>query len=208
MQEVVRRIEAELLKQQHPEQVAVLVGTRPASPDRLEQWLQSRYGQAYTELSFGEPSKPPDRLTVTEVIGKARQVILAASDITQLRRIAAADDTDPVSGAVVRALLWKKEITILLDYEPPRFRRNTFYETVADALETLQSMGVRVEYYEAFAHRQPGKDLITEADVIEAAQTEDKTIACVYGAIITPSAQDAIRETGVLLCYEGGSKCS
>ena len=209
VQEVVRRVEEELLREQHPEKVAVLVGTRPTSPGRMEEWLQSRYGPAYTMLPFYEAAKPPpDRLTVSEAVGVAREVILASPDIDQLRRIAAGDDTDPVSGAIVRALLWKKEVTVLLDYEPPRFRRNTFYETIAGALETLQSMGVRVEYYEAFAREEQGTDLVTEADVLAAAQTEDKTILCVYGAIITPSAQDAIRETGVLLEYKGGSKCS
>lgn len=209
VQEVVRRVEAELLRQQHPEKVAVLVGTRPTGPERMEEWLQSRYGQAYTSLRFGEPPKPPpDRLTVSEAIGTAREVILASPDIEQLRKIANGDDNDPVSAAIVRALLWKKKITILLDYEPPRFRRNTFFETIAGALETLQGMGVSVEYYDAFEREPQGTDLVTEADVLAAAQTEDKTILCVYGAIITPSAQDAIRETGVLLEYKGGSECS
>lgn len=209
VQEVVRRVEAELLREQHPERVAVLVGTRPTSPERMEGWLQSRYGPAYTSLHFGEPPKPPpDRLQISEAVGAAREVILASPDIEQLRRIANGDDNDPVSGAIVRALLWKKKVTILLDYEPPKFRRNTFYETIAGSLETLQSMGVSVEYYEAFAREEKGTDLVTEADVLTAAQTETKTILCAYGAIITPSAQDAIRETGVVLDYKGGSECS
>lgn len=209
VQEVVRRVEAELLREQHPEKLAVLVGTRPTSPERMEEWLQSRYGPAYTVLRFGEPpKKPPDRLEITEAVGAAKEIILASPDIEQLRKIANGDDTDPLSGAIVRALLWKKKVTILLDYEPPRFRRNTFYETIAGALETLQSMGVSVEYYEAFEKEAVGKDLVTEADVLAAAETEEKTILCVYGAIITPSAQDAIRETGVLLDYKGGSECS
>lgn len=206
--EVVRRVEAELLREQHPEKVAVLVGATPTSQGRMEEWLQSRYESAYTLLCEGQPPKQADRDTVTQAVGAAEEVILASPDIEQLRRIAAGDDTDTVSGAVVHALLWKKKVRLLLDYEPPRFRRNTFFETVAGAIETLKSMGVSVEYYEAFEHEAPGKDLVTEADVLAAAQTQRKTVICAYGAIITPSARDALRETGVLLKYKGGSTCS
>lgn len=209
VQEVVRRAEAELLRQQHPEKVAVLVGTQPTGPDKMEEWLQSRYGRAYTMLCFDELSKPPTlRTQLTQAVGQAREVILASPDIEQLRRIAAGDVEDPISEAVVRAILWKKKVCILLDYEPPRFRRNTFYETIVTALDTLKAMGVTVEYYEVFEQQDAGLELVTEADVRAAALTEKKTILCAYGAIITPSAQDAIRETDVLLDYKGGSKCS
>lgn len=204
VQEVVRRVEAELLRQQHPEDVAVLVGATPTNAGRMEGWLQSRYGPVYTELSYEVLTAQ----AALDAVGTAKEIVLASPTVAQLQQIAEANSTDPVCAAVIRALLWKKKVTILLDYEPPKFRRNTFFETIAGALETLQALGAGVAYYEAFETQEEGTDLVTESDVLEAAQTEEKTILCAYGAIITPAAKDAIRETGVLLQYEGGSKCS
>lgn len=66
-----------------------------------------------------------------------------------------------------------------LDYEPPRFRRNTFLADTAEAIDTLRQMAVTVCPYFAVAPQEPeGTDLVTEADVLDAAKTESKTIRC------------------------------
>ena len=91
-----------------------------------------------------------------------------------------------------------------LDYEPPRFRRNTFLADTAEAIDTLRQMAVTVCPYFAVAPQEPeGTDLVTEADVLDAAKTESKTIRCRSGAIITPAARDALAATDVILRYEG-----
>ena len=105
---------------------------------------------------------------------------------------------------LVRAILWQKDVRVYLDYEPPRFRRNTFLADTAEAIDTLRQMAVTVCPYFAVAPQEPeGTDLVTEADVLDAAKTESKTIRCRSGAIITPAARDALAATDVILRYEG-----
>ena len=89
-----------------------------------------------------------------------------------------------------------------MDFEPPQFQRNTFFAGVADALDTLKSLNVKVDYYDTGQQAAlQRKDFITEKDVLDAAERPEKLILCAIGAIITPSAKDAISETGVILSY-------
>ena len=104
----------------------------------------------------------------------------------------------------MRSVLWRKDVRLYLDFEPPKFRRNTFLEGVASAIETLRQMNVAVcPYFTGDAAAQIGATLITEADVLTAAQTKEKTITARVGAIITPAARDALRATDVAVQYEG-----
>jgi hypothetical protein len=65
-------------------------------------------------------------------------------------------------------------------------------------------MGVTVSpYYTGDAARQIGESLVTEADVLAAADRADKTIRCRVGAIITPAARDALAVHDVIVQYEG-----
>ena len=50
--------------------------------------------------------------------------------------------------------------------------------------------------------------LITEADVLAAADTREKSIHARVGAIITPAARDALLTSGVAIAYEGETVCS
>lgn len=209
--EVIRRVEEEQRKEQHPEDVVVIVAGKPTCPEKLEKWLSDRYGVGYSTIFFQQNAPPwkhaisasslsPEQ--INDSIGTAKKVILASPELSLLRQIAAGDDTDPVSKVLVRAILWKKEVRLLLDFEPPQFKRNTFFAGVADAIETLKSLQVSVDYYDtgqqAAAER---KDFITEQDVLDAAERPEKLILCAIGAIITPSAKDAISQTGVILSY-------
>ena len=78
------------------------------------------------------------------------------------------------------------------------------WSPAAEAIDTLRQMAVTVCPYFAVAPQEPeGTDLVTEADVLAAAQTESKTSRCRSGAIITPAARDALAATDVILRYEG-----
>lgn len=63
---------------------------------------------------------------------------------------------DPLSHLLVRAILWQKDVRVYLDYEPPRFRRNTFLADTAEAIDTLRQMAVTVCPYFAVAPQEPG----------------------------------------------------
>ena len=169
---------------------------------------------AYTPVSIPETNTFTDEALLCagklepggllERVKEARTVILVSPRLELLRRIASGDDGDPLSHLLVRAILWQKDVRVYLDYEPPRFRRNTFLADTAEAIDTLRQMAVTVCPYFAVAPQEPeGTDLVTEADVLDAAKTESKTIRCRSGAIITPAARDALAATDVILRYEG-----
>ena len=196
--EVVRRIAQEERRRQHPEQVLVLLADSVSFPEKLQQTLNEQFGVAYTPVSIPETNTFADEALL--YAGKLEP----GGRLELLRRIASGDDGDPLSHLLVRAILWQKDVRVYLDYEPPRFRRNTFLADTAEAIDTLRQMAVTVCPYFAVAPQEPeGTDLVTEADVLDAAKTESKTIRCRSGAIITPAARDALAATDVILRYEG-----
>ena len=210
--EVVRRA-AELERQaQHPEHVLVLVAAPTAYPEELKALLKTQFGEGYTPLCFRENCELPHALyagsmsevQIMEQITQAKTVILIAPRLEQLQEIADGNDKDFLSYLVIRSVLWRKDVRLYLDFEPPRFKRNTFLEGVSSALDTLRDMGVTVSpYYTGDAAKVIGESLVTEADVLAALDRPDKTIHARVGAIITPAARDALAVHEVIVQYEG-----
>lgn len=214
VEEVVRRVARLEREAQHPEQVLVLLAAPVAYPEALKTLLRTQFGEGYTFLSFPQNSGLQeegmlfaDSLGQPELLAKvtaAKTVILVGPRLELLGQIARGEDKDFLSYLLVRSVLWRKDVRLYLDFEPPKFRRNTFLEGVASAIETLRQMNVAVcPYFTGDAAAQIGATLITEADVLAAAQTKEKTITARVGAIITPAARDALRATDVAVQYEG-----
>lgn len=212
--EVVRRVARLEREQRHPEQVLVLLAAPVAYPKELKTLLKTQFGEGYNFLSFVQNCGVQDdgmlfadRLGQSETLVKltaAKTVILVGPRLELLGQIARGEDKDFLSYLIVRSVLWRKDVRLYLDFEPPKFRRNTFLEGVASSIETLHQMNVAVcPYYTGDAAARIGATLITEADVLAAAQTKDKTITARVGAIITPAARDALRTTDVAVQYEG-----
>lgn len=217
--EVVRRTALLERQKQHPERVLVLLAAPVAYPAELKSLLKMQFGAGYTPVSFTEANDLDDAATLfasrlgeaglTERAAQAETVILVAPRLSQLQAIADGADGDFLSYLLVRSILWKKDVRLYLDFDPPRFRRNTFFEGVASAIDTLRQMEVTVcPYYRGDVAAQTGVTLITEADVLAASQTSDKTIRAKNGAIITPAAHDALRISDVAVKYEGENICS
>lgn len=217
--EVVRRVAEQERQKQHPEQVLVLLAAPVAYPSELKKLLTARYGCGYTPICFTEKCELEDdyvlyasKLSEKELLAKvtgAKTVILVGPRLELLSKIARGEDSEFLSYLLVRSILWKKDVQLYLDFEPPRFKRNTFLEGVSASIETLRQMDVAVcPYYTADAAAQLGASLITEADVLNAAQSKEKTIRARVGAIITPAARDALLTAGVTVQYEGGTVCS
>ena len=217
--QVARRVALLERQAQHPEQTLVLLAAPIAYPNELRALLQTQFGEGYTLLSFPDSSELADenmlfasRLGEKEVLARvtqAKTVILVAPRIELLNRIAAGQDTDPIAYLVTRSVLWRKDVRLYLDFEPPRFRRNTFLEGIAASIETLRQMNVAVcPYYTGDAAAQIGASLLTEADVLTAAQSKERQIRCRVGAIITPAARDALAVNDITVIYEGESVCN
>lgn len=217
--EVVRRVAKLEREQQHPEQVLVLLAAPVAYPKELQSLLKTQFGVGYTFISFSEHSGIRDdgmlfanqlgEAKLLDKITKSKTVILVGPRLELLGQIAAGEDKDFLSYLMIRSILWKKDVRLYLDFEPPKFRRNTFLEGVAASVDTLHQMNVTVcPYYTGDAAARIGATLITEADVLSAAESKEKTICARVGAIITPAARDALNVHDVTVQYEGETLCS
>ena len=184
----------------------VLLPAPAAFPRELQECLLRRYSGGWTTVDLtGGGDLPPeqlDRQHLQELVSQAEVVALAVPPIALLREIAAGEDGSDLAYLVIRAILWGKKVELLLDFDPPKFRRNSFLGQVAEAVDTLRSMEVEVVNYRLSRPRQALMDLVTEEAVREAARTRERALWCEKGAIITPSARDAIRELGVEIRYE------
>lgn len=217
--EVVRRVARLERERQHPEDVLVLLAAPVAYPEQLKKLLQEQFGEGYQPVAFTSPCAfADDTLLYAEALGqnallerasRAKTVILVGPRLELLGQIARGEDREFLSYLLVRSILWKKDVRLYLDFEPPQFHRNTFMEGVASSIDTLRQMSVAVcPYYKGDAARVIGASLITEADVLAAARTKDRTIRARVGAIITPAARDALAEQDVAVQYEGEAVCS
>lgn len=215
--EVARRVAEAQRQEQHPEQVLLLLPGPIAYAKELKELLHTQFGEGYTPLSFSEDCPLPHciyagQMSPTELlqqVTQAKTVILVAPPLELLQKISEGQDKELLSHLMVRSILWRKDVRLYLDFEPPRFRRNTFLEGVASAIDTLHDMGVMVHpYYTGDAAKVMGESLVTEADVLAAAQRADKTISCRAGAIITPAARDALAVCDVTIHYEGECLCN
>ena len=217
--EVVKRVAILERQKQHPEDVAVLLAAPIAYPKELKALLSTQFGVGYTPICFTEKTELEDDTTLyastmseaelTERVAKAKTVILVAPRLELLKEVSEGKDESLLSYLMVRSVLWKKDVRLYLDFEPPRFKRNTFLEGVASSIETLRQMNVGVyPYFTGDAAKRIGATLVTEADVLAAAERADKTICCQVGAIITPAARDALLTNDVIVHYEGEEVCS
>lgn len=217
--EVVRRVALLERQKQHPEQVLVLLAAPLAYPEELKKLLKAQFGEGYTPVSFLERNELQDEnmlfvsqlgeAGLMEKITAAKTVVLVGPRLELLGKIARGEDQDFLSYLMVRGILWKKDVRLYLDFDPPQFKRNTFLEGVASGIETLRQMQVTVcPYFKGEAAARKQSSLITEADVLAAAEREDKTIRAQVGAIITPAARDALLSSGVILQYEGETICN
>lgn len=217
--EVLRRVAEQSRQEQRPQEVLVLLVSPVAYPQELRRLLSAQFGVGYTPVSFVEGCGLEDDtlllhaadMTQAELMQRvtaARCVVLVGPKLELLQQIAAGSDRDPLAHLLVRSILWKKDVRLYLDFEPPKFRRNTFLEGVAASIETLRQMDVTIcPYYLGDAAAQTGLTLVTEADV-QAAASAQEPIRCRVGAIITPAARDALLSSGVSLQYEGEAPCN
>lgn len=132
---------------------------------------------------------------LVELLVRAEHAVLLAPNTALLARMGAGDNAEDFSEALVRRILWGKVVDVLLDFEPPKFRRDTYFAKLAEAIDLLTSMGFRFFTYQPCEGTSSGAlALVTEREVIEAKQSGRKTIVCAAGAIVTPLAVDTAKE--------------
>ena len=139
-----------------------------------------------------------DKQQLMETMKGCSQVLLASPPLWMLKNIASGDDRGFFEQAFMRALLWNKSVTVVLDFEKPRFMRGTYFEGLNDALLAIENMGAKVNTLKLSVGKPEGQySLVTETEVMDAHKQHKERIRCAPGAIVTPLARDTAKELNV-----------
>ena len=185
----------------------VLVPGFVPAPERALAALAAQYGKNLqlvflSDAVFAGGETPACRLDwatqqneLVELLVRAEHVVLLTPGTALLTRMGAGESPEDFSEALVRRILWGKAVEVLLDFEPPKFRRDTVFARLAEAIDQLTAMGFRFSTY------QPCEGgagdvlaLVTEREVVDAKKSGRKMILCAAGAIVTPLAVDTAKE--------------
>lgn len=187
----------------------VLISAPLAVPNAILQDVKAELGSSVRYLVFDEhlayaqtpmdKATPQNRQSYTEQAARVQNVLLLAPRVSTLANIAQGEEATPLEELLLRCILWGKRVEVWLDFSPVRFKRNTFYEKVASAVEALQDMGITVKAFDWLAGFGAVElpTLITEQDVADAAAANVYEIKTAVGAIITPSAKDKAAQHGI-----------
>lgn len=185
----------------------VLVPGFVPAPERAMAAIVAQYGKSVRIIFLSETMFRLDGIAacrldwatqqnelVALLVG-AEQAVLLTPSTSLLARMSAGTSEEDFSEALVRRILWGKTVDVLLDFEPPKFRRGTVFAQLAEAIDTLTTMGFRFKAYQPCEGVSSGVlALVTEREVVEAKQSGKKTIYCAAGAIVTPLAVDTAKE--------------
>jgi hypothetical protein len=127
-------------------------------------------------------------------------IVLTMPSLQLLNRIANGEDSGFTEQLVLRAILLEKKVTVVLDYQPPKFKRGTFFENIVSAITALKDMGVEiVSLAPTLKPADSICELVTEDKIQQVYLYGDRSIQCAKGAIVTPLAKDKANELGVTI---------
>jgi hypothetical protein len=103
----------------------------------LKEYLIAKYGSEATcagegAATFGnafatvDTATQPERQRFMESLKSYADVVLVSPPLWMLKKIAEGDDSGFFEQAFLRALLWNKNVSVMLDFEKPSFGRGTF----------------------------------------------------------------------------------
>lgn len=131
------------------------------------------------------------------------EILCLQPPLSLLEKTLAADDSELFSLILIRAALRGTPVSMAVGFDHIDRKKGVFFEKVRGLIEGMQDMGFRVTYREepvmAAITGDSDKSLITEEDVVLAHQNGSRTIKAGRNTIVTPLAQDKIRELGIVL---------
>lgn len=217
-QTIINRIVAEVLHrigQQAPKDeevfgtVVLVTSFVPSKKSALDALRRNFMGQMEF-IRFGVEFEPIKEKTydieesgepfVLDKVASAADLVLLTPKIGLMERIAMGEDEGFIEHLLTRSLLWGRRVTMLLDFTPPRFKRNTFFEKIATTIAALEDMGVRIVSYRCATQKDiRGLGLVTEQEVLAAHKQNKKELFCMAGALVTPLAKDKAKELGIAI---------
>lgn len=138
-----------------------------------------------------------DKKALIDGLRDVDEIVLVAPSISLLTAVANGDEMQFAAMMFEKALLDGKKATVLLDFQPPKFKRGTLFEKVVSAVDAVRDMGADVVYLGA--KPDEGYALITEFEVNEAAKRGIDRLQCAPGAIVTPLARDTAKEKNIAI---------
>jgi hypothetical protein len=213
VREVMYRIETIENESAPPSEGAAVLLTSyvPGHRQAIEQ-IAAAFGDDVEYVSFCDTNVSSElHVKTTEVsevgydavlnsVSSKEHIVLLSPNLSLLADIANGNDEQFAAYIAIRCMLWGKDVNVLLDFERPRFKRNTLYEKVADVLDALEGAGIRVMTYKAVV--DPTADLlqlVTEKDIKTAYKTGMAAVKKAPRALVTPNAKDAARQLGVAI---------
>ena len=212
--EVIRRIEEQSGLEAEKSETLVMLASQIVWDKAAMEALREKFSGKIHFAVLGRSFDAPDADTVfvendgiknlLTLAAESEDIVLMAPGIAQIENIAYGREGGKAEEVLLRSVLWGKKTHVLLDFTPPRFKRGTFFEKVGDALDALADMGVSVSTYSCIRPAYPEAfALVTENDVVQAAENGKFEIPCERGAIITPSARDKAREMNIKIDWQG-----
>lgn len=209
--EVVRRVRLYERRLMTPEETVVLTASPVAFPKRLKAYLDEHYADRYVVIHLGEGSPWEDsgclfgrelgEAGLTRRLYSAKRVLLACPTVALLRMIGRGEDTSDAARLFTKAILWGKQATVLLDYEPPKFHRNSFLGSLTDALDALRDSGVEIANYCVPTPEEKTLETLVTEETVQKAHEAGKPVYLAQRAIVTPAARDAAKTLGVDMQY-------
>ena len=197
---------------EEPQGAMVIVPAYVPDAAGLTAYLKQAYGEKRTDwlLEGTEPIDPETKTVFVSTEADKKQllnalktysdIVLAVPPLWMLAGIGKGEDTGIAEQALLKAVLWKKNVTVLIDFEKPKFRRGTFFETLSDTLKAIEDMGVGIVSLPfSVKKKTQEKTLVTEADIVDVARSGEMHVKCVPGAIVTPLARDRAKELDVTI---------
>lgn len=213
-EEVMKRVEYDSLNDEKVTGTVAVFTTFVPSKKACAKALSDRFGSGIDcaligDAAFDAPGflkmridTKDDEQILMERLARTANVVLVTPGLSLLYRIADGNDCGIAETSVLRPLLWGRRVSILLDFQVPRFKRATFFEKVVDALDVLTNMGVDILSYDPAseeAEEEERYSLVTETQVREAADNGTMRVLCTPDAIITPLAKEKAAELGIAL---------
>jgi hypothetical protein len=183
----------------------VLVTSFVPSVAEATSLLKGRFGEDITFIVF-EGAEFPSRLetvffadelgtdTVLKYVNESANIVLLTPRLKLIDNISQGMDDGFIEFLTIRSLLWGRAVTAVLDFRPPAFKRNTFYEKVAGIIDVLEELGISILSYDCSYEATEASELITESDVVTAWKNGKSELLSTPGGIVTPSARDKARE--------------
>lgn len=209
--EVMNRVEYAAMEDEDVEGTVAVFTTFVPSKKACAEALKEHFGVGIDAALIGgvefdmagffpmEVNDEDDMQALMEKLAGAENVVLVTPKLSLLYKLAEGDDSGFVEQTILRPLLWGRNVTILLDFKTPKFKRATFFAKVVDAIDVLTNMGVRILSYNPASVKAEEErlTLVTETQIMDAAQAGKTSVLCERDAIVTPLARDKAGELGI-----------